>query len=374
MARSLALAVALLMAPAGIPAPVAQVPPPSRGYWLQPVPGNDVEAALHHTVTDPALAGTTQAAQALRDLAAQHPDGAAAGLARLAAGLLLLDHQQYADAEPLLLDRAVEKTRLEDHAWKALATLYEKTGAFSKAADYYDKLIGRPDPDPFRCHALLRGAEVHDVIGLRPEAVKMLERALAECPGHEPQALLQMGSVEEQRGDLHAAAEAFDRLDRDYPATPQGREAATRMRKLVPHLSATPQERLAHDLKKALVLLEAGEDTAAAKLFQALLLRKPSSADADLVHVRLGRALLALDRDAQAKAMLAAVKHGSAVEPEAAFHLARIQVRHGGGAAAYDAVAKRFPGTSWGEEALIEAASYYARDGRDDEALPYYRR
>src|SRR5689334_13183491 len=112
---------------AGAPPPVVRaVAPPVRGYWLQAVPNDDMETAVHATVTDPSLAGTPQAAQALRDLAAQHPDGAAAGLARLAAGLLLLDHQQYVEAEPLLLDREIARTRLEDHAWKALAELYEK--------------------------------------------------------------------------------------------------------------------------------------------------------------------------------------------------------------------------------------------------------
>jgi soluble lytic murein transglycosylase len=376
MSRPIALAIAFLMAAPGLPLPAARTySPPARGYWLQPVPGNDVEAAVHTTLTDPSLAGKPEAAQALRDLAAQHPGGSAAGLARLAAGLLLLDNQQYADAEPLLLDPEIGKTRLEDYAWKALAELYEKTGAFSKSADEYDKLAGRADPNPFRCGALLRGAELKNVTGARDEALKMLQRALAECPGREAQALLQTGSVQQQRGDLHAAAEAFDRLDRDYPATAQGRDAALRLRTLAPHLgSATPQERLGHDLKKALVLFEAGEHATAVRLFQALLLRKPPAADADLIRVRLGRALLARDRDAQARVQFSAVKAGSAVEPEAAYHLARLQTRRGGTPAAYDSVAKKFPGTPWAEEALLDAAFFYAREGKDDEALPYWRR
>ena len=376
MFRPISLAIAFLVAAPGLPLPAARTySPPAWGYWLQPVPGNDVEAAVNTTLTDPSLAGTPQAAQALRDLAAQHPGDSAAGLARLAAGLLLLDNQQYADAEPLLLDPEIAKTRLEDHAWKALAELYEKTGEFNKSADEYDKIAGRADPNPFRCAALLRGAELKDVIGARDEALNMLQRALPACAGREAQALLQIGTVQQQRGDLHAAAEAFDRLDRDYPATAQGKEAALRLRTLMPHLGATtPQERLGHDLKKALVLFEAGEHTAAVRLFQALLLRKPSPADADLIHVRLGRALTALDRDAQARVQFSAVKAGSAVEPEAAYHLARLQTRRGGTPAAYDAVAKRFPGTPWAEEALLDAAFFYARDGRDDGALPYWRR
>jgi len=167
MVRSLVLAALFVAAAAPSPPPPARtVYPAARGYWLQPVPGNDLEAAVHAIVTDPAVAGTPQAAHALRDLAAQHPEAATAGLARLAAGLILLDHQQYAEAEPLLADAEIPKTHLEDHAWKALAELYEKTGDFTKAAEHYDKLVARPDPNPFRCTALLRGAEVHDQVVL----------------------------------------------------------------------------------------------------------------------------------------------------------------------------------------------------------------
>lgn len=375
MVRSSALAVAFVVA-AAAPPPDAGMPAlPSRGYWLQPVPADEVEAAVYAAVTDPALAGTAEGARALRGLADQHPKGTAAGLARLAAGLSLLDHQQYAEAEPLLLDGEIEKTGLEDHAGKALAELYEKSGQFAKSADYYDKLIARPDPSPFRCTALLRGAEVKAVLGRRDEALDMLQRALAACPGREAQALLQTGAVQEQRGERRAAAETLDRLDRDYPATAQAKEGAAAVRRLAADLPpATPQEKIGRDLKKALVLFEAGEHSAAVKLFQALLLRKPSAPDTDLIRVRLGRSLLALDKDAQARAALTAVRKGAAVELEAAYFLARLQARRAPGPAAYSSVATRFPGTSWGEEALLDAAAFYGRSGKDGEALPFYRR
>jgi soluble lytic murein transglycosylase len=375
MVRSSALAVAFVMAAAAPPPDARMAASSSRGYWLQPAPTDEVETAVYGTVTNPALAGTVEGARALRQIAEQHPKGAAAGLARLAAGLSLLEHQQYAEAEPLLLDGEIDETGLEDHAAKALADLYEKTGQFAKSADYYDKVIARADPNPFRCTALLRGAEVKAVLGRRDEALEMLQRALAGCPGREAQALLQTGMVQEQRGERRAAAETLDRLDRDYPATPQGKEAATALRKLAAALPpATPQERIGRDLKKALVLFEAGEHSAAVKLFQALLLRKPSPPDTDLIRVRLGRSLLALGKDAQARAALAAVRKGAAVEPEAAYFLARLQARRAPGPAAYASVATRFPSTSWGEEALLDAAAFYARTGKDQEALPFYRR
>ena len=157
MVRSLLLAVALAMAVAPATPPPSDPDASARGYWLQPVPADDMEAAVHNATTDPATAGTTQAAQALRDLAVQRPGGGGAGLARLGAGLLFLDHQQYADAEPLLRDGLIAKTHLDDVAAKALAELYGKTGDFAKSADQYEKLAAQPDPNPFRCTAWLRG-------------------------------------------------------------------------------------------------------------------------------------------------------------------------------------------------------------------------
>jgi hypothetical protein len=62
--------------------------------------------------------------------------------------LTLLDKQQYAEAEPLLLDGAIEKTKLEDHAWKALAELYEKTGAFSQGREHTTSSPHAPTPIP----------------------------------------------------------------------------------------------------------------------------------------------------------------------------------------------------------------------------------
>jgi soluble lytic murein transglycosylase len=149
-----------------------------------------------------------------------------------------------------------------------------------------------------------------------------------------------------------------------------------RLRKLAADLPpATPQEMIGRDLKKALVLFEAGEHRSAVKLFQALLLRKPAPAEADVIHVRLGRSLLEIGkREDSARVALAAVKKGSAVEPEAAYFLARIQARRASSPAAYGAVATRFPGTSWAEEALLDGAAFYARSGKDDDALPFYRR
>ena len=64
------------------------------------------------------------------------------------------------------------------------------------------------------------------------KAVAALERALALCPSQAPQALLRLGQVQEARGETKAAAAAYDRLDRDFPASPQAQDGAARLRAL----------------------------------------------------------------------------------------------------------------------------------------------
>ena len=132
---------------------------------------------------------------------------------------------------------------------------------------------------------------------------------------------------------------------------------------------------MGRDLKKALVLFEAGEHRAAVKLFQALLLRKPSPADADVIHVRLGRALLEIGKrdDAGARGP-GRGEEGLGRRAGGRLLPGQIQSRRASSPAAYGSVATRFPGTSWGEEALLDGAAFYARSGKDDEALPFYRR
>ena len=360
MVRSFALAVAFAMA-AAAPSPVARTPAaPSRGYWLQAVPADDGETAVHAAVTDPALAGTADGARALRDLADQHPRGAAAGLARLAAGLTLLDQQQYAEAEPLLLDGEIEKTQLEDHAWKALAELYEKTGAVLEVGRATTTSWPRARTRiPSAASALLRGADVKAVLGRRDEALAMLQRALAGCPGREPQALLQLGAVQEQRGQRRGGGGGAG------PARPRlsghrrrARRRRLRLRKLAaaPARRPRPQEKIGRDLKKALVLFEAGEHRAAVKLFQALLLRKPIARRTRTSSACgwAGRSSPST-RTRRPGRRWPPVRKGSAVEPEAAYFLARLQAGRPTSPAAYDSVATRFPGTSWGEEALLDA-------------------
>jgi soluble lytic murein transglycosylase len=329
------------------------------------------EAALRQVLAS-ARDSPLDTARALAAMSAAHPRTTASGLAQVAGGLLLLDAGRAAEAEPFFTHPDVARTQLKDHVAYALGRLYEKTGDYPRAAESYRTLLAA-SPVGLRCVALVRGADLQALVGRADEAVTLLNQALTTCPGTEPQVLLQLGLAEEKRGNQRAAAEAFDRLDRDYPTSVQARAAVPRLRTLARHLpSLTPQERVGRDLKKALVLFQAERHTEAVRLFRSLLAGRPTGPNADVIRVRLGRSLLELKKPKEAQAYLAAVPKGSAVEPEAAYTLARLQP--GRSPKPLESVADRFPGTSWGEEALLDLSHQYAREGRYDQALPYYRR
>jgi soluble lytic murein transglycosylase len=79
-------------------------------------------------------------------------------------------------------------------------------------------------------------------------------------------------------------------------------------------------------------------------------------------------------RATEGRALLLKVGAGSPHAAEAAFRLAADTARRTRTAAAYLPVADRFPGTAWGEEALLSLANHYQKDALDDGAAPYWRR
>ena len=375
--RSLGFAVLLVAAspvfrPVAAPIAVSRQMPPGA-YWLEPAPEDDGETELHQAAVG---SGSPEAAVVRLQEIAERRGGATGALARLAAGLLLLDLARPADALVQLEDAHIERrTRLGDHALLGRALAHDRLGAFALAADAYRDGAARAPAGPRRCAALLRGAEMSTLLSRLDEAAAELGEALETCEGSEPRALAQLVTVQETKGDRRAAAVAADRLVRDYPATSEAATVAPRMKSLAPFLPPmTPEQRDAREGARALKLFEAERNKEAAAALRVLLARTPPPAEADVYRVRLGRALLASGKEKDGLAQLKAVPAGSPAAAEAAYFLARQQARRAQRPDAYGTVVARFAGTPWAEEALTDQAHFYQKDARDDEALPYFRK
>ena len=296
----------------------------------------------------------------------------ASGLAQLAAGFALLDAGKEAEAIAYLTHPDIQKTALTSQAWLALGRAQEPEGA-DKATAAYLKAAEADPTGPTACMALLRAADVW-AKEQAAKAASALERALPLCKGQEPRVLLRSAEVQDAKGDPRAAAVLYDRLDREYPASPQAKDGAPRLQALASLLPALPPaERRARQIRRGLALLEAAQKAPAVAAFRAALEAKPTGDELDLVRASLGKALLATGRVREGEIQLAAIGSGSPQAAEAAYRLARERARRGG-VEPYETVVQRFPSTAWSEEALLQLANNWQKDAKDAEAVPYYRR
>jgi soluble lytic murein transglycosylase len=355
------------------PAPAEAQAPPDHGYWLQAIPRSLEEAALRDALERSAFSAPAERARALAQVSAAHPGTPASGLAQLAAGYVLLEGARETDAVAHLSHADIGKTTLGAHASLALGRALEGQSAEKAASAYLAAAEAEPS-SPTACSALLGAAAAFEKAGRRAKVVAALERALATCPGQEPQVLLSLARAQEASREARAAAATYDRLDREFPASPQARESAARRKALATLLPAEPPaERRAREIRRGEALLDAGLGKAAAPAFQAALERRPTGEELDRVRLGLGRSLLAARRAREAERQLEAIPSGSPLAAEAAYLLARQRARRGG-VTAYETVVERFPGTAWSEEALLQLANDRQKDALDAEAVPYFRR
>jgi len=360
-------------AAADAPAVPTVEPPFIGGFWLQPVPGDLDEAVLRQAVSG---RGSADAALGELDMLAARAAGSeASGLAQLSAGLMLIDAGRPVEALARLQHPDLARTALRDYGSFALGRALEATQDLTGAAQAYQAAVDQAAPGPLPCASLFAAAGALGRASRTDEAALLLQRALGSCPGQEPTALLRLGAVQEARRDERDAAAAYDRLDQEYPDSPQAIEAAPRLRALAAYLPpTTPAAQVERDLQKALAFFENDRYAEAALRFRALLKRPLDADDADLVHVKLGRALLALDRTREANTQLTAVRANGPYGAEATYHLGKLKLGTARRTDGLEATAERWPGTLWAEEALLTLAHEHHKKGRLGEALPYYRR
>ncbi len=344
--------------------------PNAQNAWIEALPADAAEAALRQAVL-----GAGIEVASLEAVSAANPGSTASGLARLAAGLVLLGSNRFADALPHLQHPDLARTALADHALLALARTQEGLGDPARAADAYLSLLKTHPASPLACLALAGASQTLDQASRSQEAAAWLERTAKECPSEAPAALLSLASLHERAGRAAAAAQAYDRLDREFPASTQARGAGSRLAALRSQLPAQPAaERNEREFRKAVALSNASLFREAIPVYRSLLTGRLAPERGAEVRVRLGRALLTLKRYREATVALAAVPKGSAVEAEAAYFLARIKARRQPAPALYEDLVARFPGTPWAEDALLNLAQHFQKDALEDQALPYYRR
>ncbi len=340
----------------------------SSAWRLAGEPRDAAEVAVREAV----LSGNaTEALVAVSQRLAATPP---AGLARLAAGLELLDAGRPREALAQLTHPDIEKTLLRDHALFAASRAHESLGQGSDAAAAALAAAAEPG-SAVVCVALPKAAELFGLTGRKDESIAALERTAASCPEAAPAALFDLGSRRLARGERAAAARAFDRLDREHPLSQEAKQARVPLaglRRMLP--PRTPAEHARQLLERGSALLSSGRTREAIESLRAVSLASLSADEADLARVRLGRALVIRGRRSEGRSLLLKVPAGSPHAAEAAFRLAGDDARRARSADPYVAVADRFPGTPWGEEALVSLANHYQKDALDEGAAPWWRR
>lgn len=344
-------------------------------YWLAPAPDGPAQAALRETLVRSAFGGPLVAAEALRGLSQHHPGTPASGLAQLAAGLALLEADRAPEALACLRHPDVyAHTALRDWALQGIGLVLEGMHDPLAASAAYLQAADARSGSPVACPSLFRAGEALAKAGQGNPAIAAFERALMACPGQEARGLQRIAQTQDERRQLQLAALNYDRLDREYPASPEAQASAPRLSALAIYIPPqTPAERTTRALAKAQALLDAGRQRDALALWRTLAKASLTPEQADRVRVGIGRCLVLLNSSTAAAAQFAAVKAGSPHEAEAAFQAAKLKAARGS-VDPLESVAARFPGTPWGEQALLALANFYQKDARDADALPYYRR
>jgi len=346
----------------------------SDGYWLEAVPHLPGEAALRQAIERGPFAGTQGAIDALDAVSRSHPGTPASGLAQLTAGLRLLEAGEAEQALVRLRHQDIKKTLLTDHALLGVARGLEESDNPAAAVAAY-LAAADVEGSPVVCGALLRGAEVQVEQDSERSALSTLNRVLLACPGQEPRALLQIGEIHESLRQPREAAQAFDRVDRDYPTSPQAAVVASRLSALKSHLEQLPPElERQRALTKADAFFAAGRWREAVAAYGKLLKQRGlAPEDAERARVRYGRALGAVRRYRQARSALVVIAPDSRYAAEATYYRARYE-RASRRVPALETVTKRFSGTPWAERALFDLGNHYQKDMHTGQALPFYRR
>jgi len=347
---------------------LATAPSASASWRVEVSPSGPAEQALREAAT---IDGPPERVAALVSVSERYPGSVAGGLARLAAGLMLLEDERPEEALVHLAHGDVQRTALRDHALFGAARAQDALERVDPAVRSYLAAAREPG-STVGCRAFPRVAEILEG---RREAETALEETIARCPALAAQALLDLGGAQLERGDRAAAATTFDRLDREHPASAAAREVAPQLKALAEHLPVlSAGDRAERRLHKGEALLDASRSRDALATLKKMDLGALPAGERDRGRLILGRALLARRQRAEGRSVLTQIPAESPARAEAAWHVARDRARAGRRVVPYTAMADAFPGTTWAQRALRAAANHYQKDARDEEAIPFWQR
>jgi soluble lytic murein transglycosylase len=342
-------------------------------WRIEATPTGPAETALRACVVEK-TPSEAPSVPCFMSVSARYAGTATAGLARLAAGLELLAEDQPDEAATQLGHPDLAHTQLKDYALLAAARAEEARDRPEDAARLH-LAAAREQGSAVACTALPSAADLLHATGRNDAAATALEEDLARCPDDAPSTLMSLAELHLARNDRPAAAAALDRLDRDFPTSPEARQSRPRLRALAKYLPpVAPGDRAERLLHQGEALLEAHRSREAREALRAMDLRALPADEADRARVLLARAAFATRHRSEALSALKGVGKASPSAGEAAFLLARDEAERRDTVEPYRAVAESFAGTPWGEEALRAAGNFFERDALDDKALPWYRR
>ena len=297
-----------------------------------------------------------------------------AALARLVLGIQSYQDKELAPAVEQLELASKPPSELDDYAVYYRALALAASGDHAGAAALLSDFAQRFASSPLVASALKQRAESLSLSSQAPEALELLSKA----PGSTAPALLLLAQVAVRAGEAVRAAQLYQRVYYEFPASNEQAQAFEALETLRARLGAKYPE-----ASPALRLLRADRLAAAQKYAQArgeyrLLWLRLKGLPGEQAAVRVGVCDYRLKADTRAYKFLKglAVKQPEAQAERLHFlaTLCRRLKRLDESATLIDELAEKHPQSRWREEALYNAASFYWVENDPAHYIPYFQK
>ena len=288
----------------------------------------------------------------------------------------LIDNGRFADALPLVSDRALAKTALADYAAYYTAVAELQLGRVDAARSRLEALRSRVTGGALSNLAVVRAAEAAVAGRDHPAAVALYQEALARKADQTEALLTSLASAADAAGLRQQALDAYARLYAEFPSGDAARTAGDELATAPdwePMAPGSRRQKLERD--RADRLFAAGRFEQARESYQALA---PLAARTDngAIALRLAECDFRLRRFHAARESLTSLADDPARRAEASYFLAGT-IRELGDTVGYLAAVRRLveqePNSSWTEEALNDLGTYHILADEDEAAAADFR-